>query len=241
MMKPKAINLKKGILPLILVLGLGLFFATGLNELLSFETLAAHYGEIKAFIAENVLVAYLIFFVIYVIAVAFSLPIALLLTLSGGVLLGLFAGVIIVFGATVGAAIVFIAARSILSDLLSAKAGPFLKKLEAGFSQNAFQYLLALRLLPVAPFWVVNIVPALLGMRLLPFIGATFIGIMPGTFVYVFVATGFDHILQAGKTPDLSTLSDIKIIGPLLALGALALMPSALRIIKGRTTNKEAQ
>ena len=102
----------------------------------------------------------------------------------------------------------------------------------------AFQYLLALRLVPIAPFWVVNIVPALLGMRLGSFIIATFIGIMPGTLVYVYVARGFDHILAQGEAPDLSTLSDIRIIGPLAALGALALMPTIIKVIKAKMNGK---
>ena len=221
-----------------LIAGLGAFFASGLHKLLSFESLATHYVGIKAFISANQLMAYFLFFCLYFSAVAFSLPIALLLTLAGGALLGLGAAVVILFAATMGAAIVFIAAKSILADLLSNKAGPFLKKLEAGFQENAFQYLLVLRLVPVAPFWVVNIVPAMLGMRLVPFIVATFIGIMPGTIIYVFVATGFDHILQQGKTPDLNTLSDIRVIGPLLGLGALALMPNLLRLIRQRRQTK---
>ena len=184
---------RKWALPLLLLAGLVAFFASGLHQWISFEKLALHYGEIKTFISQNQLAAYGLFFVTYLVSVAFSLPIASLLTLAGGALLGLSAAFIILFAATAGAAIVFIAARSILADMLSAKAGPFLKKLEAGFAENAFQYLLALRLVPIAPFWVVNIVPALLGMRLSAFVLATFIGIMPGTFVYVFVASGFEN------------------------------------------------
>ena len=234
-----SVMLKKYLLPLILVIGLILFFATGLHRFLSFTTLAAHYGEIKSYIASNQLSAYGLFFLLYFGAVAFSLPIASLLTLAGGALLGWGAAIIILVAATAGASIVFLAARSILADVLSAKAGPFLKKLETGFQDNAFQYLLALRLVPVAPFWVVNIVPALLGMRLRAFIIATFIGIMPGTFVYVYVARGFDHILAQGKAPDLSTLSDIRIIGPLAALGALALMPTIIKFIKAKTNRQK--
>ena len=226
--------LKKYLLPFILLSGLVLFFVTSLHEWLSFNKLAAHYGDIKSYIAANQLLSYLLFFAIYLIAVAFSLPIASLLTLAGGALLGWASAAFILIAATMGASIVFLAARSVMADFLAAKAGPFLKKLEAGFAENAFSYLLALRLVPLAPFWVVNIVPALLGMRLIPFIIATFIGIAPGTLVYVYVARGFDHILAQGKAPDLSTLSDIKIIGPLAALGALALLPSLLKWLKAR-------
>ena len=237
MPQPLTAFLKKYLLPLILVSGLILFFATGLHNWLSFAKLAENYGAIKSYIAMNQAQAYVLFFLIYLIAVAFSLPIASLLTLAGGALLGWIGAALILVSATAGAAIVFIAARYMMADFLSAKAGPFLKKLEAGFSENAFHYLLALRLVPIAPFWVVNIVPALLGMRLMPFVIGTFIGIAPGTFVYVYVARGFDHILAQGKAPDLSTLSDIRIIGPLVALGALALLPSVLKWLKARRNN----
>ena len=170
MPQPLTAFLKKYLLPLILVSGLILFFATGLHNWLSFTKLAENYGAIKSYIAMNQAQAYGLFFLIYLIAVAFSLPIASLLTLAGGALLGWTGAALILVSATAGAAIVFIAARSVMADFLSAKAGPFLKKLEAGFSENAFHYLLALRLVPIAPFWVVNIVPALLGMRLMPFV-----------------------------------------------------------------------
>ena len=227
-------GLRKWLLPAILALGLIMFFSSGLHTYLSFERLAADYGDIKAYILANQLQSYILFFLIYMGAVAFSLPIASLLTISGGALLGWPAAALILVAATAGAAIVFMAAKTILAGFLSQKAGPFLARLEAGFSRDAFSYLLALRLVPVAPFWVVNIVPALVGMRLSTFVIGTFIGIMPGTFVYIYVARGFDHILAQGKTPDLSTLSDIKIIGPLVALGCLALVPSFVRYLKAR-------
>ena len=225
-------RLRKYLLPVILISGLTAFFATGMHRYFSFDHLAGEYGTIKAYISANQLQSYLLFFLIYVGAVAFSLPIASLLTIAGGALLGWVGAALILVAATLGATIVFVAAKTLLGAFLSQKAGPFLAKLEAGFSQDAFSYLLALRLVPVAPFWVVNIIPALVGMRLTSFVIATFIGIMPGTLVYVYVARGFDHILAAGKTPDLSTFSDIKIIGPLVALGCLALMPSVLRYLK---------
>ena len=167
--------------------------------------------------------------VVYALAVAFSLPIALPLTLTSGALLGWPAVILVVCGATLGAGVVFIAARSIFADLLRSRAGPFVAKLEAGFSRNSFYYLLALRLMPVAPFWVVNIVPALSSMRLGPFLLATFIGIIPGTTVFISVGRGFDHILAAGQNPDVAMLASAPIIIPLFGLGVLALIPVVLR------------
>ena len=109
------------------------------------------------------------------------------------------------------------------------RAGAFFTKLENGFSQNAFFYLLALRLVPAAPFWAVNIVPALTRMPFRQFMGATCLGIIPGTMVYIPVGRGFDHILAAGKTPDLGVLTSPEILLPLVGLGALSLLPILVR------------
>ena len=135
-----------------------------------------------------------------------SLPIASLLIgrwrASGWPSIGL-----IVVAATAGASLLFIAAQGLFRDVLRARAGPFFAKLEAGFAKNAFSYLLFLRLMPVAPFWAVNILPAFSGMRLAQFIGATAIGIIPGTSIYVAVGRGFDHLLARGETPNLAVLN----------------------------------
>jgi uncharacterized membrane protein YdjX (TVP38/TMEM64 family) len=112
---------------------------------------------------------------------------------------------------------------------LRQRAGAFFAKLEKGFSENAFFYLLALRLVPAAPFWVVNIVPALTRMPFRQFIGATFLGIIPGTVVYISVGRGFDHILANDKKPNLGVLTSPEILLPLLGLGALSLLPILVR------------
>ena len=109
-----------------------------------------------------------------------------------------------------------------------------MEKLEAGFQKNAFSYLLALRLIPAAPFWVVNIVSALLGMRLNQYVLATFIGIAPGTLIYVWVARSFDILLSRGQSPDLSVLSEPTVIAPLFSLGALSLLPALWQRLRAR-------
>lgn len=231
----------KWIVPSVLVLGLVLFFATGLNRYFSFEVLASDYSQIKAYVEANWLVSVLLFCGLYIVSVALSLPIASLLTLSGAVLLGWVAVLLILLSATIGASIVFVVARSVLPDLLRSWAGPFLDRLEDGFRQNGFFYLLALRLIPAAPFWAVNIIPAFTGMRLSVFALATFIGIAPGTTVYVWVGQGFDHILSRGEVPDLSLLADIRIIGPLVALGVLSLLPVLVNRIKAQRSSSSSQ
>jgi uncharacterized membrane protein YdjX (TVP38/TMEM64 family) len=216
----------KRFLPLVLlVLGLIVFFVFDLHKLISFAVLAEHYNTITAWVAENIIIAVVGFFVIYTVSVAFSLPIASLLTLTGGAVLGYYAAPIIIVAATLGALALFLAARGALADTLATRAGPFMAKISDGFNERPFLWLLALRLIPAAPFWVVNIVPALLGMKTRQYLLATFIGIAPGTTVYVAVGRGFDAILSAGETPDLSVLSDPRILAPLVGLGVLALIP----------------
>ena len=241
-MKPALITSKRGVgkwgLPAILICGLAGFFATGLHQLIGWEAVARHYAEISHFIEQNRATSYFGFVLFYIAIVAFSLPIASLLTLAAGALLGWPSIGLIVVAATAGASLLFIAARGLFRDVLRARAGPFFAKLEAGFAKNAFSYLLFLRLMPVAPFWAVNILPAFSGMRLAQFIGATAIGIIPGTSVYVAVGRGFDHLLARGETPNLAVLNTPHIWLPLAGLALLALLPTLYRQIKP-TSNKD--
>ena len=242
-MKPASITSKRRVgkwgLPAILVCGFAGFFATGLHQLISWETVARHYAEISHFIEQNRAASYFGFVLFYTAVVAFSLPIASLLTLAAGALLGWPSIGLIVVAATAGASLLFIAARGLFRDVLRARAGPFFAKLEAGFTKNAFSYLLFLRLMPVAPFWAVNILPAFSGIRLTQFIGATAVGIIPGTSVYVAVGRGFDHLLARGETPNLAVLNTPLIWLPLAGLALLALLPTLYRQIN--PTSKKDQ
>ena len=222
-------------LPLaVLVAGLGIFFALGLHEKFSFTWLAENYAGIKSMVDDQQLLAWIVFFALYTVCVAFSLPIASLLSLSGGAILGWPAFGLVVSSATLGACILFLAARGALADSMSKRAGPFMAKIKDGFDQSPFFWLLALRLIPAFPFWAVNIAPALLGMRTRDYIAATAIGIAPGSFVYIWVGRGFDTILAQGRTPDLAVLTSPAVLAPLAALGLLALVPIAVQFIKRR-------
>jgi uncharacterized membrane protein YdjX (TVP38/TMEM64 family) len=221
---------KELILPGILLAGFITFFASGAHEFFSWQVLDQHYTAIKSFVNYHQCLSYLWFFCAYFATVAFSLPIAGLLTLAGGAILGWPAAILAVTAATAGAGLVFFAARSVFSDILQRRAGPFIGKLENGFSQNAFFYLLALRLVPTVPFWVLNIVPALTRMGMAQFLTATFIGIIPGSFVYVSVGRGFDQALTTGQTPDFGILLSCTVLLPLGALAALSLMPVFFRL-----------
>ena len=230
---------KELILPSILLAGFIAFFASGAYEFLSWQVLGQHYHTIKNFVDDKQWLSYLGFFFAYLTAVAFSLPIASLLTLAGGAIFGWPAAALAIVAATAGAGLVFVAARNLFSDILKRRAGPFLGKLEEGFSKNAFFYLLALRLVPTAPFWVVNIVPALTRMGITPFLAATLIGITPGTLIYAWVGRSFDQVLAAGQTPDLTILSSSHVVLPLGALSLLSLVPVFVRLRQTRVKNSK--
>ena len=221
-----AVNSSKRALPFILLAGLALFFLLGGQEFFTFSQLTENYTALKAFVEGKLATALFIFGATYVVTVALSLPIASLLTVVGGALFGWTGAAVIICAATIGATFVFIAVQTALYEFFAKRTTGFMAKLEAGFQKNAFSYLLALRLIPVAPFWVVNIVPALLGMRLRQYVLATLIGIAPGTLIYVWVARGFDNLLSRGQSPDLSVFTEPAIIAPLFALCMLSLAPT---------------
>ena len=229
-----AARLNKHLLPFFLMAGLSLFFLFGGHEFLSFSQLADNYMILKTFVDEKLFTALLAFGAAYVLTVALSLPVATLLTLAGGALFGWPAAVVIIFAATIGATIVFIAAQTVMNEFFVKRTTGFMEKLEAGFHKNAISYLMALRLIPAVPFWVMNIVPALLGMRLNHYVLTTFIGITPGTLIYVWVARSFDTLMSGGQSPDLSVLREPEIIMPLFALGLLSLSPIIWKLLRAQ-------
>jgi uncharacterized membrane protein YdjX (TVP38/TMEM64 family) len=223
------------ILPVaVLLVGLVLFWALGLRRYFSFDILSQHHAELAAWVAAHGMLAALAFVASYALVVAFSLPIAVLITPLGGFLFGTWLGAALaVIGATVGAVAVFLAARTALRDVFRARAGKTLAKLEDGFKRDAFHYLLFLRLVPVFPFWLVNIVPALLGMSLGAYTLATLIGIIPGAFVYASIGAGFGMLFERGEMPNLGVIFEWQILLPLLGLAALSLVPIVYSRLKG--------
>ncbi len=219
-------------LPLALFLAaLSALYLSGAGEYVSFAALRANLDALQAFIAAHRLVALFLLVVIYAGLAAFSFPAMSLVSVAAGLLFGLWLGFLGVFlGAVIGATALFLIVRTALGDALRRKAGPWLTRFERGFRADEFHYLLALRLIPVFPFWVVNIAPALLGMRPRNFILATAIGIIPGTFVYVWVGEGAAETIRLGGSVDPARLLlEPQILGPLIALALLSLLPVALR------------
>lgn len=208
-------------------LGLALFFATGLHRHLTFEALAENRTQLLAWTGENPILAAVLFVLAYIVVVAGSLPGGAVATLAGGFLFGtIVGGTLAVVGATAGATLLFLAARTALGDALRAKAGPSLARLEAGFRKNALSYLLVLRLVPAFPFFLVNLAPAFLGVSLRDYLVGTFIGIIPGTFVYASVGAGLGAVFDSGGRPDLGIILSAPVLLPLLGLAALALVPA---------------
>jgi uncharacterized membrane protein YdjX (TVP38/TMEM64 family) len=212
--------------PLALVLvALAAAYALGLHRLLSFEALAAQRATLAGYVAAQPLLSALAYVGLYVVVVALSLPGAVVMTLAGGFLFGPWLGAAAaVVGATLGACALFLAARYALAETLAAKAGPLLGRVREGLARDGFWYLLSLRLIPVVPFWLVNLAPALAGMRLAPFAGATFVGIIPGTAVFAGIGAGLGQVFEAGGRPDLSVIFSPGILLPLLGLAALSLL-----------------
>lgn len=218
---------------LLLVLLLAGVFLLGLDRFVSFEVLREHREDLAVFVAANTMLAVALFILLYAVATAVSLPGAAILTISSGFLFGTgFGTVYAVIGASLGATALFLAARTALGTTLKTRAGPMMKRMEKGFAEHAFSYLLFLRLVPLFPFWLVNLVPAFLGMRLQTYMLATVIGIVPGAFVYASVGNGLGAVFEAGGVPDLGIIFSSDILIPIIGLAVLALVPVAYRRIK---------
>jgi uncharacterized membrane protein YdjX (TVP38/TMEM64 family) len=234
----------KRVLPIAALAALvGFAYWLRVDQYLTLDTLRDNRAALLSFVEENKLVAGLSYVTAYAAAVAVSLPGAAILTLAGGFLFGVVAGAALtVIGATIGAAALFLIARSAFGDVLRAKAGPFVARMADGFQENAFSYLLFLRLVPAFPFWAVNLAPALLGMRFLPFVTATAIGIIPGTTIYSAFGSGLGQVFDAGGEVKLSDVFSPPLVAGLIGLGVLSLLPILLKRWKaGRQAPRAAE
>ncbi len=210
----------------VLLCGLALFLAMGWHRYISFEQLREHRQALEQWIAARGLWAPVIYGLAYAAMIAFSIPGGAVATLVGGFFFGLVAGSItVVVSATVGATILFLAARSALGAILRRKSEGWLHRMEEGFRENAFSYLMVLRLIPLFPFWLVNLVPAFLGVGLRTYVIATFFGIMPGSIVYVSLGNGIGTLLESGGTPDFGIVFKAEILLPLVGLAILSMLP----------------
>jgi uncharacterized membrane protein YdjX (TVP38/TMEM64 family) len=219
----------------ILLLAIVAVFALGLDDYVSFEQLEDNRARLLDLVDRYPFLAPFAFMLIYATAIALSIPGGAILTMAGGFLFGVAGGTLYaVVAATLGATVVFLIAKTALGDTLRQKAGPAMRRMEAGFRENALNYLLFLRLIPVFPFWLVNLVSAFLGVPLRTYIVATAVGIIPGTLVYASVGNGLGAVFEAGGRPDLGIIFEPQIVLPIIGLAILALLPVAYRKIKAR-------
>ncbi|HLJ63285.1 MAG TPA: VTT domain-containing protein [Stellaceae bacterium] len=222
-------------LPLFLVLAAAaFFFLMGWGRYVSFQSLAENRLLLLEEVARLGLLAFLLYIGIYAALAAISVPAAAVLTMAGGFLFGVwFGGLAALTGATLGATLLFLVAQTSLGELLRRRAGPFIRRLEEGFKANEWSYMFILRLIPI-PFWVVNLVPALLGVRLRVFVVASFFGMAPGAFVYASLGNGLGALFEKGESPNLKILFEPRILWPILALIALALVPVVVKWVRAR-------
>ncbi len=203
---------------------------SGLGDYLSLDTLRTHRAELVAFVEKNFVLAALAYVGIYTAAVAFSFPGAVFLTLSGGFLFGAVTGTLLtVTAATVGATLIFLFARTIFGDNALEKLGPQAQKLAANIRENAWSYLLVLRLVPLFPFFLVNLIPAFVGVRLPVYVLTTFFGIIPGTSVFSLSGAGLGSVLDKGEEFSVGSVLTPEIIAALIGLALLSLAAIPLR------------
>jgi uncharacterized membrane protein YdjX (TVP38/TMEM64 family) len=218
----RGVRLRRLIPFALLVLAGIAFVAAGGRHYLTFASLAENGDRLCSLVQHWGFVAALFYVALYAVLVALSVPGGAMLTIAGGFLFGTWLGAACaVIGATAGAIGVFLAARTGFGGLAQ-RAGPAVGKLEAGFRADGFNYLLVLRLMPIFPFWLVNLVPALVGVKLPTFALATFLGIIPGSFVYASIGNGLGSVVEE---PDTGILLRPSILLPAAGLAVLALVP----------------
>lgn len=238
--------------PLALIVAVGIaVYVMGWHRALSLENLVRHQAALSDLVDRNLFLALIAYLALYVATVTLSLPGGAILTTAGGMLFGgLIGGFAAIFSATIGATCLFLIARSAFGEILMRRAGPRLTSLIDGFRKDAFSYLLFLRLVPVFPFFLVNLAPAFVGVKLIPFVAATLLGIIPATFAFAFVGAGFDDAIdaqtkafhaceEAGRTDcqvDINLVAALtpQLIVALVALGMVALIPVAVKRLLAR-------
>ncbi|MGE0628964.1 MAG: TVP38/TMEM64 family protein [Hyphomicrobiaceae bacterium] len=253
--KPRSATFRRWLPLTLLVAVMAVVFAMGWHRYISLKSIGLNYEALRSFIDAHLLLALLVFALAYVAVVALSFPGAFIMTLAGGLLFGWQLGsVAAVIGATIGATILFVVVNTSLGSSLSDRAGPFIARLGDGFRKNALSYMLFLRLVPVFPFCVVNLVPAIVGVPLSTFVIGTAVGIIPGSIAYSLAGAGLGSVVAAqnaaykaclaGNPADPGTACPYDIdVGALvtpelvyagIALGIVALIPVVIRTWSNR-------
>lgn len=223
-------------LPFLAILLCAVLGAVLLRDHLNFDTLARHRNLLLGYRDAHFFLTAVGFTLAYVVIVGFSLPGGTVATLTGGFLFGLFPGALFsVLGAGTGAVVVFLAARAGFGAAMSARmatAGGATARLQAGLRENEWSVLFLMRLVPVVPFFLANLIPAFVGTSLWRFAVTTFIGIIPGALVFTSVGAGLGEVFARGEAPDLGIIFTAPILGPMLGLAALATLPMIIKLLR---------
>ena len=225
-------------LPLIVILCVAAIGAFTLRDYISFDALRDNRETLIAYRDAHFVLSVLVFLAAYVVIVAFSLPGALAATLTGGFLFGTFGGsAISVTAATLGATVIFLAARHGLGEKLKARMDASegkIRKIKEGLDENQWSMLFLLRLVPVVPFFVANLVPAFLAVPVHRYVISTFLGIIPGSLVYSSVGAGLGAVFERGESPDLGIIFEPHILLPIAGLCLLSLLPVLIKAVTGK-------
>ncbi len=222
----------------VVVAGLAIAYMMGWHEFLSLEYLVHSRTMLKQMVADHYFTAVLGFIAVYSLATAFSFPAASILTIFAGFLFGwLVGGAVSITGATIGATLIFLAARTAFRGVLRERIGGKVARLAKGFEENAFSFLFVLRLAPIFPFWVMNIAPALFNVPLRTYVAATFLGIIPGGLAYAYLGQGLDSVIvaaaKAGREVTIKDIVTTEIVIAFAVLALVAAIPAVVRKFRG--------
>lgn len=225
-------------LPLFIILAVAAIGAFTLKDYFTFDALRDNRETLIAFRDANFLLTALVFVLSYIVIVAFSLPGALIATLTGGFLFGTLGGSFLsVSSATIGATLIFLAARHGFGERLKARmdaSDGTVGKISKGIDDNQWSMLFVMRLVPVVPFFVANLVPAFLAVPLYRYVISTFLGIIPGSLVYSSVGAGLGEVFERGETPNLGIIFEPHILLPILGLSLLSMLPVIVKAVTGK-------
>ena len=223
-------NLKR-LIPFAIILAITLtIYLTGVQKYLSFETLKEHHEGIEAYTKKHFWMVSLLFILSYILIAALSIPTAFFLSLLGGYLFPQPLSLIyVVVGATIGASLLFLAAKNSFKRILKKQVRPFLRKMERGFKKNAGNYLLFLRFVPLVPFWVVNLAPAFFNVRLKTFVWTTFVGVIPGSLATTLAGQGLSEIFDSNKPFSIEMVFNTELKVALVLLALVSLLPIMIK------------
>lgn len=227
-------NKIKKLIPIVVIIALiASYYIFDLGQYVTFEKLKAQHAQMQKFTSEHYTLASLIAIVTYIVTVSLSLPIAGLLTIFIGYLFPIpLSTLLVVVGATIGATIIFLAARSASSALFYERVKPFLRKIEPNMRENAAGYLITMRLIPLIPFWLLNLAPAFLNVPLRTFVWTTFVGIIPGSYVYTQAGSGLASVFEESDHFSFGAVFTTEVIWAFALLILFSLIPTIYKLIQ---------